>query len=36
MQVERDLTESVVTVDWDNGFVEASAKDGTNVSQVIF
>lgn len=27
-------TESVVTVDWENGFVEASAKDGTNVSQI--
>lgn len=33
-QVDRDLTESVVTVDWESGFVEASAKDNTNVSQI--
>ena len=34
LQVDFDTTESVVTVDWENGFVEASAKDNTNVSQV--
>ncbi|XP_034252135.1 ras-related protein Rap-2a [Thrips palmi] len=33
-EVELDTTETVVTVDWENGFVEASAKDGTNVPQV--
>lgn len=34
LQVEFHTTESVVTVDWENGFVEASAKDNTNVSQI--
>ena len=29
-----DTTESVVTVDWENGFVECSAKDNVNVTQV--
>lgn len=33
-EVDLETTESVVTVDWENGFVEASAKDNTNVSQV--
>jgi len=33
-QVDLETTGSVVTVDWENGFVEASAKDNTNVSQV--
>ncbi|KAJ8722582.1 hypothetical protein PYW07_003762 [Mythimna separata] len=33
-QVEFHTTESVVTVDWENGFVEASAKDNLNVSQI--
>jgi hypothetical protein len=33
-QVDLETTESVVTVDWENGFVEASAKDNINVSQV--
>lgn len=32
--MDYDTTESVVTVDWENGFVEASAKEGTNVTQV--
>ncbi|PSN39581.1 hypothetical protein C0J52_18758 [Blattella germanica] len=32
--VDYETTESVVTVDWENGFVEASAKDNTNVTQV--
>ncbi|GBP80237.1 hypothetical protein EVAR_48593_1 [Eumeta japonica] len=32
--VDFHTTESVVTVDWENGFVEASAKDNTNVSQI--
>lgn len=27
-------TESVVTVDWENGFVETSAKENVNVTQV--
>lgn len=34
LQVEFHTTESVVTVDWENGFVEASAKDNVNVSQI--
>lgn len=34
LQINRELTESVVTVDWENGYVEASAKDNTNVTQV--
>ncbi|KAJ9595155.1 hypothetical protein L9F63_013563, partial [Diploptera punctata] len=34
IEVDVETTESVVTVDWENGFVEASAKDNTNVSQV--
>lgn len=34
LQVDRELTESVVTVDWESGFVEASAKTNTNVSQI--
>ncbi|XP_041977690.1 ras-related protein Rap-2b [Aricia agestis] len=33
-QVEFHTTESVVTVDWENGFVEASAKENINVSQI--
>jgi hypothetical protein len=33
-QVDLETTESVVTVDWENGFVEASAKENINVSQV--
>ncbi|KAK6625240.1 hypothetical protein RUM43_005534 [Polyplax serrata] len=33
-EVEFNTTESVVTVDWENGFVEASAKDGTNISKI--
>ncbi|KAK7873123.1 hypothetical protein R5R35_006351 [Gryllus longicercus] len=33
-EVEYDTTESVVTVDWENGFVECSAKDNVNVTQV--
>lgn len=32
--MEFHTTESVVTVDWENGFVEASAKDNINVSQI--
>lgn len=28
------MTESVVTVDWENGYVEASSKDNNNVGQV--
>lgn len=33
-QVDTATTESVVTVDWENGFVETSAKDNVNVSKV--
>ncbi|EAA05193.4 AGAP011306-PA [Anopheles gambiae str. PEST] len=33
-QVPRDTTESMVTVDWENGFVEASAKLNRNVTQI--
>ncbi|CAH1123444.1 unnamed protein product [Ceutorhynchus assimilis] len=33
-EVDTATTESVVTVDWENGFVEASAKDNVNVSKV--
>ncbi|KPI91606.1 GTP-binding protein Rhes [Papilio xuthus] len=33
-EVEFHTTESVVTVDWENGFVEGSAKDNINVSQI--
>lgn len=33
-QVDFHTTESVVTVDWENGFVEASAKENINVSQI--
>ncbi|XP_047113916.1 GTP-binding protein drn-1-like [Schistocerca piceifrons] len=33
-EVELETTESVVTVDWENGFVEASAKDDVNVTEV--
>ncbi|SPP88862.1 ras-related protein Rap-2b [Drosophila guanche] len=33
-EVEYATTESVVTVDWENGFVEASAASNENVTQV--
>lgn len=33
-QVDTSTTESVVTVDWENGFVETSAKENMNVSKV--
>lgn len=33
-EVDTATTESVVTVDWENGFVETSAKENTNVSKV--
>ncbi|KAJ6634331.1 hypothetical protein Bhyg_17726, partial [Pseudolycoriella hygida] len=29
-----DTTESLVNVDWENGFVEASAKNNENVTQI--
>ncbi|EDW05008.1 GH22161 [Drosophila grimshawi] len=32
--VEYATTESVVTVDWENGFVEASAANNDNITQV--
>ncbi|GBM40399.1 GTP-binding protein Rhes [Araneus ventricosus] len=32
--VSKDITESVVTIDWENGFVEASAKENQNILQV--
>lgn len=34
MQVDYYTTESVVSVDWENGFVEASAKENENVNKV--
>lgn len=33
-QIDFDTTESVVNVDWENGFVEASAKNNENVTKV--
>ncbi|XP_043072019.1 ras-related protein Rap-2b [Drosophila grimshawi] len=33
-EVEYATTESVVTVDWENGFVEASAANNDNITQV--
>ncbi|XP_060520072.1 ras-related protein Rap-2b isoform X2 [Cylas formicarius] len=33
-EVDTATTESVVTVDWENGFVETSAKENVNVSKV--
>lgn len=36
IQVDYYTTESVVSVDWENGFVEASAKENENVNKVIF
>lgn len=35
VQVEYATTETVVTVDWENGFVEASAARNENITQVI-
>lgn len=34
LQVDTETTESVVTVDWENGFLEASAKSNDNVNKV--
>lgn len=34
-QVDYYTTESVVSVDWENGFVEASAKENENVNKVL-
>lgn len=34
IQVDYYTTESVVSVDWENGFVEASAKVNENVNKV--
>lgn len=33
-EIDTNTTESVVTVDWENGFVETSAKENENVSKV--
>ncbi|XP_046434291.1 ras-related protein Rap-2a [Neodiprion fabricii] len=33
-EVDRESTEALVTVDWENGFVEVSAKENTNINQV--
>ncbi|XP_045463895.1 ras-related protein Rap-1 [Harmonia axyridis] len=33
-EIDTATTESVVTVDWENGFVETSAKENQNVSKV--
>ncbi|XP_015928756.1 ras-related protein Rap-1 [Parasteatoda tepidariorum] len=32
--VSKDITESVVTIDWENGFVEASAKENFNIVEI--
>ncbi|XP_054707939.1 GTP-binding protein Di-Ras2-like [Uloborus diversus] len=32
--VRKEIAESVVTIDWENGFVEASAKDNHNILQI--
>ncbi|XP_022258154.1 ras-related protein O-Krev-like [Limulus polyphemus] len=32
--VGKELAESVVTMDWENGFIEASAKTSTNVFEI--
>ena len=34
LQVDYATTESVVTVDWENGFAEASAARNENITQV--
>lgn len=34
LQDSAKTIESIVTVDWENGFVETSAKENVNVSQV--
>lgn len=36
IQVDYYTTESVVSVDWENGFVEASAKVNENVNKVFW
>ncbi|XP_012258210.1 ras-related protein Rap-2a isoform X2 [Athalia rosae] len=33
-EVDKESTQALATVDWENGFVEVSAKDNTNISQV--
>ncbi|XP_055371953.1 ras-related protein Rap1 [Condylostylus longicornis] len=33
-EVEHEMTENVVTVDWENGFVEASALKNQNITQI--
>lgn len=35
LKLDFDTTESLVNVDWENGFVEASAKNNENVTQVM-
>lgn len=35
-QLDYKTTESLVSVDWENGFVESSAKNNENVTQVSF
>lgn len=32
--MNRENTENVVTMDWENGYVECSAKDNENVTEV--
>lgn len=34
LQVETESTRELVTVKWENGFVEVSAKENLNISQV--
>ena len=33
-QVQRELAETTANIDWDNGYVEASAKENVNVSAI--
>ena len=33
-QVQREMAETTVKIDWDNGFIEASAKDNCNVTGI--
>ncbi|XP_056641056.1 ras-related protein Rap-2b isoform X1 [Diorhabda sublineata] len=33
-EIDTATTESVITVDWENGFVETSAKDNVNITKV--
>ncbi|XP_015795521.1 ras-like protein rasU [Tetranychus urticae] len=32
--IKRELTETIVTIDWENGYVESSAKDDFNINTI--